>query len=380
MRMYGSFKEATMWKKTWGLVMLMVLIQFINAATVSDVQVRRRSADGLVDIDYTLAGDTTGLAVDIAVTDRSMGRTYRPMTFTAFPAVRPTGAHRATWNPLADGISVVSPALSATVSLYRPSGGANNGLYLVVDLSDGMNAVSYPVSYLDSVPQGGWSDEYKTTKLVLRRIEAGSFIMGSPNGGPQIFYFDRELGWVTDDTPHHVTISRPFYMGVFKVTSQQLGSVAPEADVETKRHDWEKFIARLRAKTGLDGFNFPTEAQWEYACRAGTTSKYNDGSDTEADFLKLGGPNAWGLCDMHDGEWEFCLDMYVGLASVPVTDPAYVDWGWFYVVRGGSSCFWVGGRPSSTFRFAPFTYDDDYYYDWVPQNGGLRLCCSAGQQ
>ena len=53
-----------------------------------------------------------------------------------------------------------------------------NGLYLVVDLSGGTNAVSYPVSYLGAVPNGGWTNEHKTTKLVLRRIDPGSYTMG----------------------------------------------------------------------------------------------------------------------------------------------------------------------------------------------------------
>jgi len=54
------------------------------------------------------------------------------------------------------------------------------GLYCVIDLSGGTSASSYPVSYLTDVPSGGWTDEYKTTKLVLRKVDAGTFTMGSP--------------------------------------------------------------------------------------------------------------------------------------------------------------------------------------------------------
>ena len=69
--------------------------------------------------------------------------------------------------------------VSVSVSAVEKNG-ISSGLYLIVDLSGGTAASSYPVSYLDAVPSGGWTDEYKTTKLVLRRIPAGSFTMGFP--------------------------------------------------------------------------------------------------------------------------------------------------------------------------------------------------------
>ena len=102
------------------------------------------------------------------------------------------------------------------------------------------------------------------------------------------------------------------------------------------------FMGKLRTKTGLD-FDLPTEAQWEYACHAGTASKYNNGGDSEDDLKKLGRykgdgedgkgghkwvhtgvgayeSNAWGLYDMHGNVWEFCLD-WCGDLSGGVTDP-----------------------------------------------------------
>ena len=73
-------------------------------------------------------------------------------------------------------------------------------LYCVIDLSGGASASSYPVSYLSDVPDGGWTDDYNTTKLVLRRIEPGTFMM---NGSVE------------------TTITKPFYCGVFEVTQRQ---------------------------------------------------------------------------------------------------------------------------------------------------------------
>ena len=205
-----------------------------------------------------------------------------------------------------------------------------------------------------------WTDEYKTTKLVLRKVEAGSFTMGSPTN---------ELGRSDGETRHHVTIRKPFYMGVFEVTQKQwelatgarpsfftnaaAWATRPVESVTyldirgtsrgtnwpaSARVDAGSFLGILRAKTGLD-FDLPTEAQWEYACRAGTTTALNSGkdltaedacpnlaelarysrnggnpstssSDASAGTAKVGSylPNAWGFYDMHGNVTEWCLD------------------------------------------------------------------------
>ena len=120
--------------------------------------------------------------------------------------------------------------------------------------------------------------------------------------------------------------------------------------------DSNSFVGRLQARTGLN-FDLPTEAQWEYACRAGTTSTYNNGGDTENDLKQLGRysgnrfdgkggfsyhtnvgsyeSNAWGLYDMHGNVWDWCLDWYGGLLS-GVTDPVGPSSGSRRVARGGS--------------------------------------------
>ena len=269
-----------------------------------------------------------------------------------------------------------APAASAT----QPA----NALYCVIDLSAGSNASKYPVSYLAAEPKGGFNtDEYKTTKLVLRRIEPGKFTMGGQ---------------------YEVTLTKPFYCGIFEVTQKQCelvtggnpskykGDMRPVETVSwnairgnSVTYNWpgsanvdsSTFMGKIQVRTGLN-FDLPTEAQWEYACRAGTTSKYNNGGDSETDLKKLGRfvlnqkargnkargikesdesfakhesdgkggcleahtvvgsyvPNAWGLYDMHGNVWEWCLD-WKGRLSDGVTDPQGSSSGSYRMIRGG---------------------------------------------
>ena len=262
--------------------------------------------------------------------------------------------------------------------------------YLVVDLSDGPSASSYPISYLSAVPAGGWTDEYKTTKMVFRIIPAGTFIMGAPLG---------ELGRRDGETQHQVTLTQDFYIGVFEVTQKQWervmgtwpsyfsntsyrdarpveqvtydmirGSSAGAGWPANNDVDADSFMGRLRARTGR-AFDLPAESQWEYAGRAGTTTALNSGknltderecpnmaevgrywfnggegawreSTTSAGTAKVGSymPNGWGPYDIHGNVFEWCLDWGAAYHGT-VTDPRGPKAGSSRIIRGGCWSF-----------------------------------------
>jgi formylglycine-generating enzyme required for sulfatase activity len=153
-----------------------------------------------------------------------------------------------------------------------------------------------------------------------------------------------------------VTLTKPFYMGKYEVTQEQWESVMgnnpsgntkgaklPVTDVSWE--DCQEFIKKLNEKTSGD-YRLPTEAEWEYACRAGTTTAYSYGdnltksdANIEGDSIKAVGsyrPNAFGLYDMHGNVWEWCEDWYGSLQDGEVTDPKGAATGMRRVLRGGS--------------------------------------------
>jgi formylglycine-generating enzyme required for sulfatase activity len=187
-------------------------------------------------------------------------------------------------------------------------------------------------------------------KLVL--IPAGKFTMGSPVN---------EKGRDQGEVQHGVTISKPFYLGKFPVTQEQWQAVmgANPSDFEGAQNpvenvswiDCQDFIAKLNQKFQGQKASLPTEAQWEYACRAGTTTAYNTGDSEDA--LKEAGwygsnsekkthpvgqkkPNAWGLYDMHGNVSEWCSDWSGDYPAGEKTDPMGSKAGIHRVLRGGS--------------------------------------------
>jgi formylglycine-generating enzyme required for sulfatase activity len=161
-----------------------------------------------------------------------------------------------------------------------------------------------------------------------------------------------------DERPvHQVTISRGFWMGKYPVTQAQWQAVMGSdpssfkgADLPVETVSWDdcqQFLARLR---GLEQWTFrlPTEAEWEYACRAGTEGERYGDLDAIAWYSGNSGgsthpvgqkqPNAWGLHDMNGNVWQWCQDWFAQqyYAASPAQDPQGPDHGSYRVDRGGS--------------------------------------------
>ena len=211
----------------------------------------------------------------------------------------------------------------------------------------------------------------KGIKVEMVLIPAGKFVMGSPAS---------EKGHRVNETQHEVTITKPFYMGKYEVTQEQWEEVmvnhrsfyrGPKLPVTSV--SWEEcqeFIEKLNAKTS-GGYRLPTEAEWEYSCRAGTTTAYSYGdsitkndSNVEGLSTKAVGsykPNAFGLYDMHGNVWEWCEDWKVDYPKEAVIDPKGPEIGKFRVLRGGSfTGVGMHSRSANWFDNLPSTWNIDY--------------------
>ena len=319
---------------------------------------------------------------------------------------------------------------NAVVKVYPVK--RNKPKYIAIDLSGGTAATHYPVEYLEDVPAGGWTDEYKTSKLVLRHIPAGSFIMGGR---------ETDYPGAVNTNLHMVTLTKDFYMGVFEVTQRQWelvmgnrpsafsnetcyatrpveqvsyidirGGVKGITWPESKEVDEGSFMGVLRRKAGLSAFDLPTEAQWEYACRAGTTTALNSGKncshisnrvevaevarykfnsgwgniedvstidyniDTSQCTAMVGcyPQNAYGLYDMHGNIAELCLDIFAEPESGSI-DPCGASTGTRRVYKGGS---W---KHAANQIVSGNRHKQDVRVDYIFHNVGFRLCLQGGE-
>jgi len=245
------------------------------------------------------------------------------------------------------GVALVSPAGAADQygNLVRQGADPNSGLPLEAVLPEvGMPMVLCP---------------------------AGEFMMGSARGDEDAC--DKEK------PRHRVRIAQDFYIGKYQVTQGEWAAVASDKPwsgegraTDGERHaasyiNWDatrQFLQRLTNSTGLD-CRLPTEAEWEYACRAGLTSTWCFGDDVSqfgdyawfcgnaygvgeeyAHDVGLKKANAWGLHDMHGNVWEWCEDWYDEryYANSPIGNPTGPDSDESRVLRGGS---WYDDASSS---------------------------------
>jgi formylglycine-generating enzyme required for sulfatase activity len=201
-----------------------------------------------------------------------------------------------------------------------------------------------------------------TIGMKLKLIPAGTFMMGSPAD---------ETGRFESEHQHKVTISKAFYMQTTEVTQGQWKAVMGTEPWKGERYvkegpncaaswvSWDDAVAYCKKLSEAEGktYRLPTEAEWEYACRAGTETRWSFGDDEKvlgdyawykenaydigeryAHQVRLKKPNAFGLYDMHGNVWEWCHDYYgdVYYKQSPQKDPMGPASGDYRVLRGGS--------------------------------------------
>ncbi len=355
---------------------------FAAAPSVGGVAVTDN--DGLLTVSYTLAepavvtfdATTNGAPIDAACFKSARGDIW---------ALQGAGSHSFTWRPSNDIplFNLAGADLRVRVKAWDTAAPPD---YMVVSLATNATA-AVSVAYYECEGQlpGTITDPvYKTSKLVMRKIPAAgvTWRMGSPAS---------ERGRGTSggaETPHLVTLTSDYYLGVYPVTTAQWNYMNGSSGTDMKAaavstmsdlrgtsdcalwpgdgHSVTKPGTRLhviRQYTGID-FDLPTEAQWEFACRAGEAAALYTGDDlsdtTSCDeasdvawykanytgtigawqsYMEVGlkAPNAYGLYDMLGNCWEFCLDRYqADLGASAATDPVGSASGTSYVKRGGA--------------------------------------------
>ncbi|MDB4644462.1 SUMF1/EgtB/PvdO family nonheme iron enzyme [Rubripirellula sp.] len=246
-----------------------------------------------------------------------------------------------------------------------------------------------PPSVLSNLPPSVLSNLPPITNSIgmgLKVIPTGTFTMGDDNDAPE------------------VTLSKSFSLGIHEVTQSQYERVMGKnpsrfkgANNPVEQVSWEDAVEFCRKLSELPAekaagrvYRLPTEAEWEYACRAGTTTKYSFGDDDSEignyawfdgnsgnsgdTSHPVGGkqPNAWGLYDMHGNVWEWCQDWYGDYPSGTVTDPTGAT--------SGSNRVGRGGRWPGTAEDCRSAYRVSYDPRFRSRLGGFRVCLSLSGQ
>ncbi len=226
-------------------------------------------------------------------------------------------------------------------------------------------------------------------------VPPGSFLMGSPKD---------EVGRDPNERQWQVTLTQGFYLQSTEVTQAQWEAVMGENPSHFKHHGWnhpvenvswfdvEEFIKRLNAKENTNAYRLPTESEWEYACRAGSSSAFHyyngdspgDSSGYSNVLDRLGWyfrnsqsathpvgmkePNAWGIYDMHGNVWEWCADWVGPYPFVHTVDPDGPDSGPARIRRGGSfSHFPMFCRSANRSWFSPYDSAPDLGFRLVKE-------------
>ena len=335
----------------------------------------------VVTISYTL-DEPAYVTMDVITNGVSIGgQNIQNVIGDCFKLVA-AGAHTIQWHARKswpdqrfDG-PIVTVRLTASAADVPPD---------VMDINLETKDVAYYPS-VDYLPDGGLAnDKYRTTHLVMKKVHAAgeTFTMGSPPS---------ESPYRSYEDPHLVTLTKDYYLAIYETTRRQfaimgcqerqdatwttfgtddpnqcpvgwitynnLRGSAPTIDWPSTGSTVGGFLATIRSSTGL-ALDLPTEAQWEFACRAGTTTAlysgkgnsdqysnsdvaeiawyyYNSDSGTSAHAVGGKPANPWGFYDMYGNVREWCLDWWGEYGSSPVSDPTGPSSGSSWrITRGG---------------------------------------------
>jgi formylglycine-generating enzyme required for sulfatase activity len=363
------------------VLLLALMTLSASADVVSGITCRQRWPwNGKVDIDYTLNSSNAGAVFSVQFFGRvGDGEPFALSTVEGdgqYGLTFGSGSKRLTWDSTADlGHTVNSSAVKVAIAAEDVTGDAT---YIAFDLT------SNTVGYSSTAPSAAEGAVTKLTQVWFRRVEAGQFVMGSSSSEP--------FHNATTEGEHTVTITKPFYMGVFEMTQKQYETIfgenpslpAYQGDArpvdrvsyndlrgETLGATWptytdhrvdaSSFFGVFRARFGNQFiFDIPTEAQWEMACRDKGTSdrttsgfwgsgvwndgtaiqgtdhdtnlddlaNYADDSDPEPHEVGTKDPNSIGIYDMHGNVDEWCLDLFMADITSYTLDPVGPPTSW----------------------------------------------------
>ena len=437
-------------RKVLGLIFVVAVSTTLTAAMPTAGNVSVSMAQGKAFVEFTLSGGPAFVTVAFSTNGVPLDATlYRDGLSGDVGKLIGNGSHRIKWKTYEtmSGISVPGANLTAELTVWPQS---MPPTYMAVDLTKASNVTYYASA--EMVPGGVSNRRYKTDVLLMRKMDAAGvrWLMGQASE-------ENVALNKCDMLPHWVTMTNDYYIGVYEMTQSQYGGIAgsnpsnyqnandpdvglhpvemvnfPALRGSNSTYDWpskghsvggSSVMGKCRAKTGLE-FDLPTEAQWEFACRAGTSAATYVGIFSEAGVHDLGWntynyaddpacltdngdgtvttnnhthvvgltqPNAWGLYDMYGNVYEVCLDAlqnpsnpagdgsvlhpewvdaYVGMETIEPVGP-FSSSGQNRAVRGGAyNQSWTTCRSSFRATNGAGTGNGKSYV-------GLRMACPA---